>query len=300
LLALTILGNNSAVPAFGRNPTAQILQTQDDSFLIDCGEGTQMQIAKYKLRRSKLSHIFISHLHGDHYFGLIGLLNSFALLGRIQPLHVYGPERLKEVIDLQFSISNTVLPFNFTFHPISQTGLLLDAKHYTVECFPTKHRIECWGFIVREKRNQRKLNIEKVTAHHIPPAFFTKLQHGEDYISPSGEIIKNELLTEENVKAKSYAFCADTIYDESLAEIIKGVDLAYHESTYLSAMGEKATERFHSTTTQAATIALKAKVHKLIIGHFSAKFESLEQFETEAREVFPNTENASEGMTYLI
>lgn len=300
MLAVTILGNNSAIPAFGRHPTSQIITTVDDLLMFDCGEGTQIQILNYRIKRSRINHIFISHLHGDHYFGLIGLLNSFALLGRIQPLHVYGPERLKEVLDLQFILSNTILPFEFTFHPISQAGLLLDSKHYTVECFPTKHRIECWGFLVREKRNLRRINIEKVRTHRVPPIFFSKLQHGEDYISPDGETIKNELLTDENTKAKSYAFCADTIYDETLIEIINEVDLVYHETTYLSALGDKATERFHSTTTQAATIALKAKVQKLIIGHFSAKFESLEQFEKEAREIFPNTENATEGMTYLI
>lgn len=300
MLAVTILGNNSAIPAFGRHPTSQIITTQDELLMFDCGEGTQIQILNYRIKRSRINHIFISHLHGDHYFGLIGLLNSFALLGRIQPLHVYAPAQLKEIIDLQFSISNTVLPYDFTFHPINQAGLLLDAKHYTVECFPTKHRIECWGFIVREKRNQRKINIEKATAHHIPPAFFSKLQQGEDYVSPEGKRIRNGLLTFENAKPKSYAFCADTIYDESLAEVIKEVDLAYHESTYPAALQEKAMERFHSTSAQAAAIALKAKVHKLLIGHFSAKFENLEQFETEAKEIFLNTENASEGTTYLI
>jgi len=300
MLAVTILGNNSAIPAFGRHPTSQIITTVDDLLMFDCGEGTQIQILNYRIKRSRINHIFISHLHGDHYFGLIGLLNSFALLGRIQPLHVYGPERLKEVLDLQFSISNTILPFEFTFHAINKAGILLDAKHYTVECFSTKHRIECWGFLVREKRNIRRINIEKTAAHQIPTSFFSKLQHGEDYISPDGNLIKNELLTDENTHARSYGFCADTIYDESLVDVVKDVDLIYHESTYLAALADKATERFHSTTIQAASIALKANVKKLLIGHFSAKFESLDQFEKEAREVFLNTEIAIEGMTYLI
>lgn len=300
MLAVTILGNNSAIPAFGRHPTSQIITTQDELLMFDCGEGTQIQILNYRIKRSRINHIFISHLHGDHYFGLIGLLNSFALLGRIQPLHVYAPAPLKEIIDLQFSISNTILPFEFTFHSINNAGLLHDAKHYTVECFATKHRIECWGFMVKEKRSPRRINIEKTTAYHIPQTFFTRLQQGEDYITPEGEMLKNELLTDPNTKAKSYAFCADTIYDETLAEIVKDSDLLYHESTYIAALVDKATERFHSTTIQAASIAVKANAHKLLIGHFSAKFENLEQFEKEAREVFPNTEIAIEGMTYLI
>ena len=300
MLAVTILGNNSAIPAFGRHPTSQIITTADDLLMFDCGEGTQIQILNYRIKRSRINHIFISHLHGDHYFGLIGLLNSFALLGRIQPLHVYGPAPLIEIIELQFRISNTTLPFSFTFHAIEQPGLLLDAKSYTVECFSTQHRIECWGFVVREKRHLRKINIEKVRAYDIPSASYHKLQNGEDYISTDGTVVKNELLTIENVKPKSYAFCADTIYDESLCGIIADADLMYHESTYPAALVEKAAERFHSTTKQAATIALKANARKLLIGHFSAKFENLMQFESEAREVFTNTELAAEGTTYLV
>lgn len=300
MLAVTILGNNSAIPAYGRHPTSQIITTSDDLLMFDCGEGTQIQIMNYRIKRSRINHIFISHLHGDHYFGLIGLLNSFALLGRIQPLHVYGPAQLLEIIELQFRISNTTLPFSFTFHDISKPGLLLDAKTYTVECFATQHRIECWGFLVREKRHLRKINIEKVRAFEIPTASFHKLQMGEDYTTADGRVIENEHLTDENAKARSYAFCADTIYDESLCSIINAADLMYHETTYPAALVEKAAERFHSTSKQAAAIALKANAKKLLIGHFSAKFENLQQFETEAREVFAETEVATEGVTYLV
>lgn len=300
MLAVTILGNNSAIPAFGRHPTAQIITTVDDLLMFDCGEGSQIQILNYRIKRSRINHIFISHLHGDHYFGLIGLLNSFALLGRIQPLHVYGPAALIEVINLQFRISNTSLPFSFTFHPIEKAGLLLDAKNYKVECFPTQHRIECWGFLVREKRQPRKINIDKTSVYNVPTSAFPSLQSGDDFVNESGELIKNELLTDENTKAKSYAFCADTIYDEALVPIVQNADLIYHESTYPAALTEKATERFHSTSKQAATIALKANAGRLLIGHFSAKFEIIEQFGTEAREVFPNTELATEGVTYLV
>jgi ribonuclease Z len=300
MIAVTILGNNSAIPAFGRHPTSQIITTQDDLLMFDCGEGTQIQIMNYRIKRSRINHIFISHLHGDHYFGLIGLLNSFALLGRIQPLHVYGPAPLLEIIELQFRISNTSLPFSFSFHPIEEPGLLLDAKNYTVECFSTQHRIECWGFLVREKRHPRKLNIEQVSSFQIPTTFYSKLQNGEDYTADDGTVIRNELLTFENARTKSYAFCADTIFDEGLCSIIQQADLLYHETTYPAAFVEKAAERFHSTTKQAATIALKANAKKLLIGHFSAKFDDLRQFESEAREVFPNTELAAEGTTYLV
>ncbi|MFT3843546.1 MAG: MBL fold metallo-hydrolase [Lacibacter sp.] len=224
MLAVTILGNNSAIPAFGRHPTSQIITTADDLMMFDCGEGTQIQILNYRIRRSRINHIFISHLHGDHYFGLVGLLNSFALLGRIQPLHVYGPADLIRIIEMQFDFANTTFPFEFTFHAITKAGILLDAKHYTVECFSTQHRIECWGFLVREKKNLRKINAEKIKFYNIPPASFGKLQQGEDYITPEGETIKNDLLTNENTKAKSYAFCADTKYDETLIDKIKDAD----------------------------------------------------------------------------
>lgn len=300
MLAVTILGNNSAIPAFGRHPTSQIITTADELLMFDCGEGTQIQILNYRIKRSRINHIFISHLHGDHYFGLIGLLSSFALLGRIQPLHLYGPAPLQELIALQLKLADTKLPYEFTFHPIKEQGLLLDAKHYTVECFETKHRIPCWGFIVREKRNLRKLNIDQVRTYEVPVTFYNRLQNGEDYISADGTSIKNELLTSENSKPKSYAFCADTIYDEQLAKIVEQIDLIYHESTYPAVFAEKAAERFHSTTKQAAAIALKANVQKLLIGHFSAKFEHLESFELEAREIFSNTELAREGTTYLV
>lgn len=300
MLAVTILGNNSAIPAFGRHPTSQIITTQDELLMFDCGEGTQIQILNYRIKRSRINHIFISHLHGDHYFGLIGLLSSFALLGRIQPLHLYGPPALQELITLQLKLADTILPFEFTFHPIKEQGLLLDAKHYTVECFETKHRIPCWGFIVREKRNLRKLNIEQVRAYNVPLTYFSKLQNGEDFITSDNTIIRNEILTEQNSKSKSYAFCADTIYDEQLAKIVEHIDLIYHETTYPAVFADKAAERYHSTTKQAAAIALKANVQKLLIGHFSAKFEHLESFELEAREIFSNTEMAKEGTTYLV
>jgi ribonuclease Z len=300
LLALTILGNNSAIPAFDRNPTAQVLQTMEESFLIDCGEGTQMQLSKYKIKRSKINHIFISHLHGDHYFGLIGLLTSMSLLNRIQELHLHAPPELEQLINLQLNFASTHLSFALHFHPLQNEGLILDGNKMTVECFKVQHRIDCWGFLFRQKKNPRKLDAERAKIYEIPSAFYEKLQRGEDYITKKGTIVPNEEVTTAATKPRSYAYCADTIYDESLAEKVKGVDLLYHETTYLKDLQERAAARYHSTTVQAASIAKKAEVKKLLIGHFSSKYENLDEFLTETVEIFKNTELAVQGICYII
>jgi ribonuclease Z len=300
LLALTILGNNSAIPAFDRNPTAQVLQTMEESFLIDCGEGTQMQLSKYKIKRSKINHIFISHLHGDHYFGLIGLLTSMSLLNRIQDLHLHAPPELEQLINLQLNFASTHLSFALHFHPLQNEGLILDGNKMTVECFKVQHRIDCWGFLFRQKKNPRKLDAERAKIYEIPSAFYEKLQRGEDYITKKGTIVPNEEVTTAATKPRSYAYCADTIYDESLAEKVKGVDLLYHETTYLKDLQERAAARYHSTTVQAASVAKKAEVKKLLIGHFSSKYENLDEFLTETVEIFKNTELAVQGICYII
>ena len=300
LLALTILGNNSAIPAFDRNPTAQILQTMEESYLIDCGEGTQMQMTKYKIRRSKINHIFISHLHGDHYFGLVGLLTSMSLLNRTQDLHIHAPAALEEIIQLQFKVADTHLSYPIHFHPITKEGLIVDDKKISVQCFKVLHRIECWGFIFRQKKNPRRIDANRVRSYEIPAAFYEKLQQGADYVNKKGTIIPNEEVTTAAPKPKSFAYCADTIYDESLAGKIKEVDLLYHETTYLKDLHERAAARYHSTTVQAAAIAKKGDVKKLLIGHFSSKYETLDEFLVEAKAVFDNTELALEGVCYPI
>jgi len=300
MFGVTILGNNSALPAYDRHPTSQIVTLHEQLFLIDCGEGTQMQMAKFKIRRSKINHIFISHLHGDHYFGLIGLITSMGLLGRENELHLYGPAVLKEIIDLQFKVADTKLPFQLHFHPLEKEGLIADGKRFSVECFPTQHRIECWGFIFREKKHPRKIDKEKVLQFNIPAVYYSYLKNGADYETKDGEIIKNEWVTFPNNPPRSYAFCADTLYDLELAERVKGINVIYHESTYLKDLDDRAAARHHSTTEQAANIALKAGVQKLLIGHFSSKYEQLDQFLSEAREVFSNTELAIEGVTFKI
>ena len=300
MLAVTILGNNSAVPAFDRHPTSQVITMNGTNFLVDCGEGTQIQIMKYKIRRSKISHIFISHLHGDHYFGLIGLINSFGLLSHQQELHVFGPSPLKEIIELQLQVANTTLNFPLYFHTITGESLLVDDEKFSVHCFRTNHRIECYGFVFHEKKKPRKVNNEKAKAYNIPASFYNKLKDGMDYITKDDVLIKNELVTDAAPRGKVYAFCADTKYDESIIPHFKDADMIYHETTYLHNLEERATMRFHSTTKQAATIAKKAKVKRLLIGHFSSKYDTLEEFEKEAREVFVNTELAMEGVTYTI
>lgn len=300
MLAVTILGNNSAIPAHDRHPTAQVVHTAEQSFLIDCGEGTQMQLIKYKMRHSKINHIFISHLHGDHYFGLIGLLTSMGLLGRKQELHLYAKEELKTIIDLQLSVAAAHLPYELHFHPLQNEGIILDDKKITVECFKVKHRIECWGFLFTEKKNLRKIIIEEARKYNIPLKFYDNLHKGEDFINEENITIKNDLLTSPATPPKTYAYCADTVYDEELIDKIKNVDLLYHETTYLHALKEKAVNRFHSTSIDAATIAQKAGVKRLLIGHFSSMYDVLDEFETEARSIFEETEVALEGLTYLI
>ncbi len=299
MLAVTILGNNSAVPAHGRHPTSQIVQTRDHKFLVDCGEGTQMQMTKFKIKHAKINHVFISHLHGDHYFGLIGLLTTMGLNNRKNEINIHSPKNLKEIIELQFGVANAHLPYTINFHVLQNEETIFEDKKITVQCFRVNHRIETWGFLFSEKKNARRIDPQRVSKYNIPPSFYESLQEGHDYISPSNELIKNELLTSPGSEAKSYAYCADTGYFEPIIERVKGVDLLYHESTYLHDLEEKALDRFHSTTKQAAMISKKAKAKKLLLGHFSSKYEDLNVFRGEACEVFENTECALEGTCYL-
>ena len=300
MLSVTILGNNSAVPAFNRHPTSQVVSHDGNNYLVDCGEGTQIQMIKYKIRRGKISHIFISHLHGDHYFGLVGLLNTFGLLNHIQELHVFGPAPLQQIIELQMKVAETILPYPLHFHTLTRHEVLVDNEDIRITAFPTAHRIECYGFLFEEKEGKRKLLIDKVRKLNIPVSFYSSLQLGKDYITPRGKVIRNFEVTSDPQKPKKYAFCADTKYDENLIKYIYGCDMIYHETTYLDNMKDKAHERFHCTTKQAAELAKKAMVKKLLIGHFSSKYATLEQFESEAKEVFPNTELAIEGSSYEI
>ncbi|WP_295236868.1 ribonuclease Z [Sediminibacterium sp.] len=300
MFAVTILGNNSALPAYDRHPSAQIVTINDQLLLIDCGEGTQMQLSRYKIRRGKLNHIFISHLHGDHYFGLIGLISSMALLNREQPLHLFAPPGLEEIIALQLKVASTTLPYELVFHPLNKEEVILDTPKFSVETFHTQHRIPCWGFLIKEKKHPRKLDKEKAINLNIPAAFYSSLKMGYDYTAKDGSVVYNDQVTLPNSPAKSYAYCADTIYDERLINIAKDVTMIYHEATYLNGMEERAAARFHSTTAQAASIALNANAGGLLLGHFSSKFEELHDYLKEALEVFPRTQLAIEGVTFRI
>jgi len=299
VIAVTILGNNSAVPSHNRHPTAQVLQTGEHVILIDCGEGTQMQMGLYKIKKNRINHIFISHLHGDHYFGLIGLLNSLALNNRLSDLHVYAPEKLQSIIQIQMDSAGAGFPFQLYFHKLEKEEVLFEDKKLSVECFKVNHRIECWGFLFREKKNVRKIIPRQVKKYKVPTSFYENLHHGEDFVNDKNEVIKNDVLTTAVGLPKSYAYCADTAFYDPIADKIKGVDMVYHESTYLDELSKKAGERFHSTSKQAAMIAKKAGAKKLLLGHFSSMYDSLEKFKEEACEIFENTEIAEEGVCYL-
>lgn len=300
MIAVTILGNNSAIPAHGRHPTAQIVQSDEHTFLVDCGEGTQMQIDSFKIRRGKINHIFISHLHGDHYFGLIGLLTSLGLNNRLNDLHIYAPKNLEAIINIQIEAAGGRLSYALCFHELEREGIIFSDKKMTVECFKVNHRIECWGFKFQEKKNKRKIDIKQAKKYKIPTSFYDELHEGKDFVTAQNVVVPNNLLTTPHVPPKSYAYCADTSYEESICEKIKGVDLVYHEATYLDELHKKAESRFHSTTKQAAMIAKKASAKRLIIGHFSSMYDVLGKFKEEACEVFENTELAEEGVCYLV
>ena len=299
MIAVTILGNNSAIPAHGRHPTAQVVQTRDHMFLVDCGEGTQMRMNEYKIRRNKINHIFISHLHGDHYFGLIGLLNTLSLNARTAPLHIYAHAALESIIQLPLTVVNATLSYPVIFHHLTQEEVLFEDEKTIVQCFAVNHRIECWGFLFKEKKNLRKLNKVAIRQYKVDPKYFDRLHAGEDIVDDSGRQISNKTLTLPGTPARSYAYCADTSYYEPICDKIKGVDLVYHEATYLSDLEEKAASRFHATAAQAAHIAKKAGAKKLIIGHFSSMYDSLDDFHTEVCYVFANTEIAEEGVCYF-
>ena len=300
MLALTILGNNSAIPSHGRHPTCQILQTQDENYLIDCGEGTQMQLTKYKIKVSKINKIFISHLHGDHYFGLIGLITTMSLLGRTNDLHIYAPALLDKIIQIHLEAATTTLPFHLIFHAITEPGEIANDKRIRVKAFAVNHRIACYGFVFTEIKNPRSILPDRTKAFEIPEAYYGALQKGQDYTTKKGTVIANSEVTTAATSPKAYAYCADTCYDEAIVPHIMGADLIYHETTYLKDLAQRAADRYHSTTIQAGKIAQLAKAKKLIIGHFSSKYECIDPFLAETKSVFDNTELAIEGSCFAI
>lgn len=300
MIAVTILGNNSASPAHGRHPTSQIVQAGDHTFLVDCGEGTLFQMSKYKIRQGRINHIFISHLHGDHYFGLIGLINTYGLNHRENDLHIYAPQYLREINELQMKAADARLPYTVHYHVLNREGVLFQDDKVCVSAFKVHHQIPCFGFLFREIKNKRKLNFPLVERYNVPRAYYDRLHQGEDFVAPGGEVVPNSVLTFPRPGGKSYAFCADTLYLEEICDKIRGVDMVYHESTYLQQQLDRAEKRFHSTTIQAATIARLADAKRLLLGHYSSMYADIEVFGEEARTVFENAEISREGVSYLV
>lgn len=289
---LTILGFNSAIPTIKSAPTAQFLEMDERHFLIDCGEGTQVQLRKAKAKFSKINHIFISHLHGDHVFGLPGLISSFRLLGRETPLHVYGPKGIREMMETIFRITETHQGFEVLFHELSsaKSELIYEDQRLEVHTIPLDHRIYCNGYLFKEKPKERHLNMKEIAKYpEIEICDYHNLKRGKDFMLKDGYVLKNETLTFPADEPVSYAYCSDTRYLEDIIPIIKGVDLLYHESTFLHELKEMAVHTGHTTAREAAVIAQKAGVKKLILGHFSNRYNDYGVLLDEAREIFAET-----------
>lgn len=299
-MKLNILGCYSATPRTNTNPTAQVLEINNHIFLIDCGEGTQVELRRNKVKFSRIKHIFISHLHGDHYFGLVGLISTFRLLTRETDLHIHAPKGLKEVITLQMKLSDSWTNYKLIFHELTSktSQLIFEDDKVEVHTIPLDHRIYTNGFLFKEKEGDRKLDINAVLNANIDQSYYRKLKQGADVINEDGELIKNETVTKNPVKAKSYAFCSDTAYNESIIPIIKDVDVLYHESTFLEKNESLCLPTKHSSAKQAATIAKKANVGQLLLGHYSTRYDDIRAFKQEAQTIFNNVELAEDGKVF--
>jgi ribonuclease Z len=296
-LNLTVLGCYAATPRTITNPTSQVLEMQNRLFLIDCGEGTQMQLRKNKIKFSKINQIFISHLHGDHCYGLIGLVSTFMSLSRVNDLHIYGPKGIKEIINLQLKLSNSWTNYKLIFHELTskESEVIFEDDKVIVKTIPLKHRVYTNGFLFQEKVGERKLDINAVQEYEIDKCYFQNIKNGKDITLDDGSIIPNDKLSFDALPPKSYAFCSDTIFDESIVPLLQNVDVLYHESTFLDSEGYLSGKTMHSTAKQAATIALKANAKQLILGHYSTRYPSIELFREEAQTIFQNVLLADDG-----
>jgi ribonuclease Z len=301
-LSVTILGSNSALPTSERNPTAQVLNASGRFFLIDCGEGTQMQLRRNHIHFGRINHIFISHLHGDHVFGLPGLISTFGLLGRTRDLHIYAYRDLEDLMHPLFDYFSRDLPYKVIFHSINpgKQEMIFEDNDIEVLSFPLEHRVPTVGFIFREKPKERKINKEICDFYRVPVRFLQCLKKGEDFTDEEGNVVANEKLTLPAPPSRSYAYCTDTRLSSSVIAAVRDVDLLYHEATFLSDREDLAYRTFHSTAGQAAIVAREANVGKLIIGHFSSRYKDLSAFLTEARGTFGNSELAEEGKVFGI
>lgn len=299
-MKLNILGCYSATPRTFTNPTSQVLEICNHHFLIDCGEGTQVQLRKHKIKFNSIKHIFISHLHGDHFFGLVGLISTMRLLIREADLHIYAPKGLKEVIILQMKLANSWTNYQLIFHELTSKNseLIFEDNKVQVYTIPLDHRIYTNGFLFKEKEGERKLDIAAVENANIDVAYYRKLKQGFDVENKEGKLIKNEIVTSSPSKSKSYAFCSDTAYKEDIVPIIKNVDVLYHESTFLEQHAHLAPKTKHSTAKEAGSIAKQANVSTLLLGHYSTRYNDLSVFKTEAQEYFENVELAGDGKVF--
>ncbi|PCE65012.1 ribonuclease Z [Sediminicola luteus] len=299
-MKLKILGCYAATPRSMTNPSAQVLELRNRLFLIDCGEGTQMQLRKQKVRFSKIDHIFISHLHGDHFFGLPGLLSTFKLLGREKELHIYGPKGIKEAVTLMLKVGDSWTNYDLVFHELeSKTSeLIFEDDAIAVYTIPLEHRIYTNGYLFKEKLGERKLNIEEVRKYDIPVCDFQNLKNGKDAVLEDGRIIPNTLLTDNPPHPWSYAYCSDTVYKEDIVPLLQNVKVLYHESTFLESERRLTGKTKHSTAIDAATIAQKAQVSQLILGHYSTRYTNLDHFKAEAETVFDHVHLAEDGKEF--
>jgi len=299
-MKLTILGCHSATPRTNTNPTSQVLEIRNHMFLIDCGEGTQVELRRHKVKFSRIKHIFISHLHGDHYFGLVGLISTFRLLTRETELHIYGPKGIKEVITLQLKLSDSWTNYPLYFHELTsrESQLIYEDKSVEVHTIPLDHRIYTNGFLFKEKLGERKLNINAATEANIDKAYYRKLKQGADVPNEDGVMIKNDTVTSAPEPPKSYAFCSDTAYKEDIVPIIKDVSVLYHESTFLEVNKDLCAPTKHSSAKQAATIAKMANAGQLVLGHYSTRYKGYEGFKTEAQTVFNHVLLAQDGKVF--
>mgnify|MGYP003974744381 CR=1 FL=1 len=298
--SLTILGSSSALPKPDRFTTAHVLNAHERFYLIDCGEGTQIQLRRYKIRFSKIHHIFISHLHGDHFFGIFGLLSSFNLMGRKVPLNLYGPEKLKNILDAVYGNMGEKMNYSINFSPLNwqDKQLLLETEKISVYSFPLDHKIQSCGFLFKEKKQARNLIKTAKEDYDLGIKEIIQLKNGEDVKRDTGDILSYKLLTNKSFTPRSYAYVSDTRYYEPLVDHIRDVDLLYHEATYLEEMSSQAQLTGHSTSMEAARIAKMAKVKKLVIGHFSTRYKSTAPLLEEAQNIFPNTFAAADGMSF--
>lgn len=299
-MKLTILGCYSATPRINTNPTSQVLEINNHLFLIDCGEGTQVELRRNKIKFARIKHIFISHLHGDHFFGLVGLISTFRLLTRETDLHIYGPRGLKEVITLQMKLGDSWTNYRLIFHELTSktSELIYEDDKVEVYTIPLDHRIYANGFLFKEKEADRHLDINAAIEANVELAYYRKLKQGFDVYNKEGVLIDHRKVTTPPAKPKSYAFCSDTAYNESIIPIIKGVDVLYHEATFTEKQAKLAPQTKHSTAKQAALIAKKAEVKTLILGHFSTRYDTLDDFKTEAQSIFKSVKLAGDGKRF--